>query len=464
MKSGLRALSALMLGMGVAPAFAAGFQLLEQNASGLGNAYAGSAAVAENASTIFYNPAGMTLLEGRQFVVGANAIRPSVKFANAGSTMPTGITNVGGNGGDGGSWNMVPDFYLSIPITDKLVAGLGIGAPFGLKTDYDASWVGRFRATMSEVKTVNLNPSLAYKVNEKVSLGIGANYQKFDAELDSAVNLSGSLMQAMAPGGALAALAGLIPTGAINNIEGTAKMTGGDYAWGYNLGVMFTLSPQTRIGMAYRSSIKYAVTGNVAFSTPTVVAGGFISAPAAAALNAGIAAGTANGPVNLSIKMPDTFTTSVYQRISDKWEMMGDLSWVGWAKIQSLDIYRSSGVLLSSTPENFRNTWRVAFGSTYSYNDQWKIKMGVAYDQTPVRNDSRTPRLPDNDRTWLSFGVQYKPNRQSTIDAGYSYLYVPNASSNNDGGSAASKAASGALVGSYAESVNILGLQYSQSF
>jgi long-chain fatty acid transport protein len=443
-------------------AFASGFQLLEQNASGLGNAYAGSAAVAEDASTIFYNPAGMTLLEGRQFSVGVNAIRPSAKFSNSASIMPTGITTVGGDGGDAGDWNMVPNAYLTVPVTDKIVLGLGIGAPFGLKTEYDAGWIGRFRATKSEIKTLNVNPSIAFKLNDTVSIGVGANYQKFNAELDNAVNLSGALLQAMAPGGLLNPFAGL--AGAVGNIEGTAKMTGSDSAWGYNVGAMFTLSPQTRIGLSYRSVIKYTVTGDVVFTNPTVVATAPITPFAAATFNAAIAASTANGPVNLSIKMPDTFIASAYQRIDDRWEMMGDLSWTGWSKIQSLDVYRASGTLLSRTPENFRDTWRVAFGGTYRYSDLWKIKMGIAYDQTPVRDDARTPRLPDNNRTWLSVGAQYKPGKDSTIDFGYSYLYVPNTSSNNTGGSATSTAASGALVGSYKESVNILGVQYTQKF
>lgn len=441
-------------------ASASGFQLLEQNASGLGNSYAGSAAVAEDASTIFYNPAGMTLLGGRQFVVGVNAIRPSVEFSNSTSTMPVRITTVGGNGGDGGSWAFVPNMYLSVPLTDKVVAGIGVGAPFGLKTEYDANWIGRFRAVKSEIKTINLNPSIAYKASDTVSLGFGVNYQKFDAELTNATAISASLCAAPASPG----IAALCTAGALSNLEGSAKMSGGDYGWGYNFGAIFTLSPQTRIGLSYRSAIKYSVSGDVSFTNPTIVAGGPITAGTAALLNGAVAAGTVNGPVTLSIKMPDTFTMSAYQRINDQWEMLGDISWTGWSKIQSLDIYRTSGTLLTSTPEHFRDTLRVAFGGSYKYSDLWKFKMGIAYDQTPVRDDARTPRLPDNNRTWLSVGAQYRPTKDSAIDIGYSYLYVPNTYSNNTGGSAASTAGSGALVGSYKESVNILGAQYSQKF
>jgi long-chain fatty acid transport protein len=455
-----RALPVLLACAFSGAASASGFQLLEQNASGLGNAFAGSAAVAEDASTIFFNPAGMTLLEGRQFSGGVNAIRPEAKFTNSTTAMPVNITTVGNNGGDGGSWAFVPNMYLSLPLTDKLVAGVGIDAPFGLKTEYDASWIGRFRAVKSEIKTINLNPSIAYKASDMVSIGMGINYQKFDAELTNATAISASLCAAPASPG----IAALCAAGALSNLEGSAKVSGGDYGWGYNFGVIFTLSPQTRVGLSYRSAIKYSVSGDVSFTNPTIVAGGLITTGTAALLNGAVAAGTANGPVTLSIKMPDTFIMSAYQRINDQWEMLGDISWTGWSKIPSLDIYRTSGALLTSTPENFRDTWRVAFGGTYKYSDLWKIKMGIAYDQTPVRDDARTPRLPDNNRTWLSVGAQYKPGKDSTLDVGYSYLYVPNTSSNNTGGSAASTAAAGALVGSYKESVNILGVQYTQKF
>lgn len=149
-------------------AYASGFQLLEQNASGLGNAYAGSAAVAADASTIYFNPAGMAYLpEGKMQVVGAlNIVKPSSEFSDDGSVMPAGIYVRGGEGGDNGGWNFVPSAYFAMPVNDQISIGLGVGAPFGLKTQYDSDWIGRFRAIKSDIKTININPSISYQVND----------------------------------------------------------------------------------------------------------------------------------------------------------------------------------------------------------------------------------------------------------------------------------------------------------
>jgi len=154
----------LMLGLALAGfadlGQAAGFALVEQNASGLGNAYAGQAASAQDASTIFFNPAGMTLLPDAQLVVAGHLIQPSAKFSGTFSA-PVG----GGQGGDAGGLAFVPNLYFALPLTSSVSLGVGINAPFGLKTDYDAGWVGRFQALKSDLKTINVNPSIAWKLN-----------------------------------------------------------------------------------------------------------------------------------------------------------------------------------------------------------------------------------------------------------------------------------------------------------
>src|SRR5512145_2152588 len=178
----LRTVPAMLLLAFAGGASAAAFQLWEQNASGLGNAYAGSAAVADNASTIFFNPAGMTQLPGLHLSAGVAGVGPSYKFQNSGST------GTGGNGGDAGGWAAVPNAYFSAQLAPNWFVGFGISAPFGLATEYDDSnWIGRYQSLKSEVKTVNYNPSLGYRVNDKVSLGLGINYQTIDAELTSAL-------------------------------------------------------------------------------------------------------------------------------------------------------------------------------------------------------------------------------------------------------------------------------------
>lgn len=450
-----RALSVLLVALFSGASWGSGFQILEQNASGIGNAYAGTAVVAEDASTIFFNPAGMSLLpQGKSLAAGVDAIQPSAKFGNGSSVAAFGQP-AGGDGGDAGDLAWVPHGYFAMSLSPRLSVGLGLSAPFGLKTEYEPDWRGRFLGIKSDVKTLNLNPSIAYKVNDQVSVGFGLNYQKLDAELTRAVNYSAALC-------ANPALAALCAVGALNGLAGSVKVSGDDSSWGYNLGALFQVSPTTRVGVAYRSPIKYHVTGDGAFERPTVVAGGLISAGTAAALNGSMALATPSGPVSLDIKLPDTFTLSASQQLSDRWEMLGDLSWTGWAKIQELRIVFDNGVPAPSvTPENWRNTVRVALGANYKLSGQTKVRFGLAYDQSPVENEFRTPRLPDNNRTWLAAGVQYKPTKVSALDIGYTYIFVKDGPINDNGGSTAGN---GLLNGTYKNKVNVLGVQYSQTF
>jgi long-chain fatty acid transport protein len=407
----LRLIPALLLGIGAGQAHAAAFQLIEQNASGLGNAYAGSAAVADNASTIFYNPAGMTYLPGRQFSVGLNAIRPSFEFSNSGSLNPTafgGGAATGGNGGDAGDWAYLPNAYLSWAVSKDLYLGLGLGAPFGLKTEYDPAWAGRYQSIKFDIKTLNLNPSIAYRINDAVSVGFGLNWQRFKAEyIRQATPLS------------------------------QVKLNVDDDSWGWNAGAMFQLSPATRLGVSYRSEVKQNLDGNLS--------------------------GALNVPAQADLKLPGTFVLSAVHSPGERWELLGDLSWTGWSNLQELNIVnKSTGTVADTLTLKWRDTWRVALGANYRYNSAWKLKFGVAYDQSPVSDAQYRPvSLPDNNRLWLSIGAQYKPSKDATLDIGYAYLYLKDPGINNNGGSQLTK---GLVSGSYDSSGNILGVQYSQSF
>src|SRR6266581_9009633 len=386
-RSGIRktALSLAVAGAfagGVSQAHASAFALIEQNASGLGNSYAGAAAAAEDASTIFYNPAGMSLLpQGMQISTGLALIQFSAKFSDSGSAQS------GGNGGDAGGLSAVPNLYFAMDVAKDLKFGVGVSVPFGLKTEYDPTWVGRFQAIKSDISTLNVNPSVAYKLDDKTSFGFGLNYQQIDAELSKAKVIPGPA-------------------------ETVATNKGKDTSWGFNVGAMFQPTPDTRLGVSYRSSIKYNVSGTV-----TVAA-----IPAL------------NGDANLDIKMPDTFSIALNHRLDSKWTLLADAARTGWSKIKDLTIVRDTGVVADSTPEHFKNTWRVAVGAIYRYDDAWSIKMGVAYDQTPVNDTDRTPRLPDQNRLWLSFGGQYKLSKD------------------------------GQLVGTYKGSVDVLGAQFAYRF
>jgi long-chain fatty acid transport protein len=419
-------------------ASASGFALIEQNGSGLGNAYAGGAASAEDASTIFYNPAGMSRLSGKQITVAGSMIKPSAKFSDTGSTPAALQTNNNGNGGDAGSWGLVPNAYFAMEVNPQTRIGLGINVPFGLKTEYDANWIGRFQAMKSKIQTTNLNPSVSYDVNEMISLGVGLNYQHITGDLTSAVNYSAL---AFGAGGAplLTAIGG-------PNKEGVSTVSGSDSAWGYNYGALFKLNPQTRVGMAYRSKIKYNLSGTVSFT----------NVPAALAASPKLV----NGDVTLPITMPDSFSVSGFQQLDEKWDVMADATWTGWGIFQQLKIDRTTGANVQTVQENWKNTWRFAVGATYHYDEQWTSRVGLAYDQTPVSDAYRTARIPDNSRKWLSLGGQYKFSKASALDFGYAHLFVKDAAiSQNQSASGA-----GNLVGTYNNNVNIVSVQYAYSF
>jgi long-chain fatty acid transport protein len=428
-------------------AIASGFQLMEQNASGLGNAYAGAAAAAEDASTVFFNPAGMSLLKGRQAVVVGHLINPSARFSNNGSTAAAGGFGIGPNGGDAGDLVFVPNAYLSWPLDAKWTAGIGFNVPYGLTTDYDTNWVGRFHGLRSDLKTINVNPSIAYKVNDGFSLGFGLNWQRAEAELTKAVNYS-----------FVAAAAGI--GGVAAGSEGTNRISGTDSSWGYNLGVMFNLTPQTRMGLTYRSAIGYTLGGTVTYANRPAALQAALVAPA-------IAAQIGDGPVTADMKLPATFSAALKHSVNSRWDVLADATWTQWSSFQSLVVVRGGGTVLENTPENWRDTWRVGVGLNYHANDRWTYRIGVAYDQSPVPEAYRTPRIPDQDRRWVAFGAQYRVSRSGAVDVGYAHVFVKDPQLNMTGPpslTAAQTLGRGALVGPYENRIDILSVQYRHTF
>ena len=421
--------SALAFGLGTSSVQAGGFQLLEQNGSGSGNAYAGSAAIAENASTIYFNPAGMTLLPGLNVSGGFSLIRPSFKFSDSGSTGAprpiTGLpTSVGSNnGGDAGSWAFVPNAYLSWQMNERWFLGLGISAPFGLATEYDGDWIGRYHSTKFSIETINVNPSVAYKVTDRFSVGAGLNWQHLNADYRRA-----------APH----------PMPSQPDMQAKVKMSGD--AWGWNIGLLYQLTDDTRIGLSYRSRIKQKPDGDLTIRNSGAVIPGQLPAMQTSEAYA-------------SVSLPDTAIFSVVHQLNPRWTLLGDISWTGWSSIPRLDI-NSNGTTADSLELKFRDTWRFALGANYRINDKWTIKTGIAYDQSPVNRDHLRPTsLPDNDRTWLSLGAQYHLSSHTVIDVGYTRLFASKTHIDND-----SDAQKGVVRGSYKSNVNLFGVQFSHRF
>jgi long-chain fatty acid transport protein len=421
---------------------ASGFALNEMSAASVANAHAGGAAAAEDLGTIFYNPAGLTRLPGRQVMVVGSAIRTSIEFENRRSVSAAGTPLAGGNGGNAGSWSLVPALYYAMDIDPRLRFGIGIQAPFGLITEYNDNWVGRYQALKSELTSVNINPTLAYKVNDRLSVGAGISAQYVDVEISRAIDFGSACVGTL--GLAPCAASGFTPQAR----DGRVTVDGDDWGYGFNLGALYSLDAKTRLGVAYRSKISHTLTGDANFTRPAGLPAPLAAAPVFR--NTGARAG---------LDLPESLNLSAYVELDPKWSLMGDIQWMRWSRFEELRVHFDNGAPDSVTPEHWRNTVRVALGANYRYNDRWKLRGGIAYDPTPVRDEFRTPRIPDADRTWLSFGAQYKQSKNGVWDFGYAHLFVKDSSINK-----AEPPLGGTLIGDYQNHVNILSVQYRHMF
>jgi long-chain fatty acid transport protein len=425
------------------PAFGSGFALFEQSASGSGNAYAGAGALAEDASTLYWNPAGMAKLPaGSQFAAGAHYIAPSFKFTDGGSAPAINRTDLGGTGGDGGRSAWVPFGYFAADLSPVAKVGVGINAPFGLRTEYDPNWLGRFQGIRSEIETINVNPSVSWKLSDRTAVGFGVDYQTGKISLLTGVNYKGFV--------AGTPLDPAVPA----NAEGQNQTDVDGDAWGYNLGALWDLDAGTRLGIAYRSSLKYNLSGTTRFS----------NVPASFALSPALAAGTANGNVNLTVKTPDNASVNVASQVGERWTVLGTVMWTGWGTLQTLPLVRDTGATVDTFAFNFKDTWAYVVGANYKASEAWTLRTGLAFDRSPVADaESRSVRLPDSDRTRISVGGGYH-SHAGTLDVSYSYVWFKDAAINNVQNNPAAGQVNGNVVGTYKSSAQVVGVQYSYLF
>jgi long-chain fatty acid transport protein len=465
------AIGSLSLVLTAGQAFGAGFILQENSGSGLGNAYAGGAAASEDADTVWTNPAGMARLKTNQFAAAVNFITPSSKFSDNGGSLPAAQQPLGGNGGDAGGTSVVPNLYLVTPINKQWAFGVGINAPFGLKTEYDNSWLGRYQAIESKIQTINVNPALSYTWGS-FSIGAGANWQQAKLTFTNAINYSGGLGQVAAAG----VLAGKFPPAALapflaatKGIDANVNTQLTDSAWGWNIGAEWNIGgadSRSRIGAQYRSAITYNADGTPNISippSPTLPPPlDSIYAGTSAVVNAGLAANSV--PVHTNVKVPPTANLSFFHTmLNDKWDFMGDVQWTGWSTIQDLTLTRDSGTTASVLPLKFKDAWRVSVGANYRYTDQWMFRSGLAWDQTPVQNQYRTPRLPDTDRIWVAGGLRYRPMPALALDLGVAYLFMQDGSIYQSG-NPPDVPTNGLIDGNYKNNVWIVSGQITYSF
>jgi long-chain fatty acid transport protein len=411
--------------------FASGFALIENSASGQGNAFAGAAAIAEDASTVWFNPAGMMKLEGNQIVTVGHFIKPDASFSNNGSTTAAGAALTGGND-DGGKNALVANGYWVTDINHQMKFGLGVTTPFGLATEYDDTWVGRYHGIETDLRTININPNIAYRVNDQLSVAAGINMLFADVILTNAIDF-GTLL------------------GLPQSDDGFADLEADNFSspdFGINFGLLYELNDNTQIGVAYRSEIKIKVDGDAVFS------GGSAAKTISAATGQFVATGLVG-----EITLPQSLSLSVAHDINE-FKLLADITWTGWSSFDELRIKFDNALQADGlTTEDWDDVFRYSIGVDWQYSQKITLRSGIAYDETPVPSaERRTPRVPGNSRTWLSFGGTYVIDDEFTIDIGYSHLFISDTKINNTFESSQAALAA-TLKGTYKASVDILSAQ-----
>jgi long-chain fatty acid transport protein len=360
----------------IQPASAAGFQLHERSASGLGRAFSGEAAIGDDASVLASNPAAMILLRDEwSFAVGMSGIFPEVEVSGTyapPAPAPPG-TLIPANGGNVAEDAYIPYLYLARRLNDHLVLGFGSYTTFGLKTNYPVAFPARAIADFSELVSYNLNPSLAWEINDTWSLGVGFDALRADGKLTSS-------------------LASTLPL---------LDLAGDDWGYGFNAGLLFKPAEHTRLGLHYRSSIELELEGRAVSVLPAF-----------------------NGPATLAVELPDSVEFSAVHDIG-AWSVHGDAMWTNWSKFQELaPVVIGAPAQPPATPENWKDSWRFALGTTWRATETWTFRAGAAYDRSPIPESNLTLRIPDADRFWLTAGFSWEFTPCWTLDAGYAHIFA----------------------------------------
>lgn len=371
-------------------AFAAGFALNEQSISGMGTGFAGRSSSAEDASTVYGNPAGMVRLDGQQITGGLAVIDATSNISQASGSSS------GSNKGNMVPLTGVPFAFYTQKLNEQWAAGFGLYAPFGMVADYEKGFQGKAFGSKSEVKVITLQPTVSYAFNDKLSIGFGPTINRVSGTLESDINIPN-------------------PSLASNNI----KIKGDDTALGFNAGVLLQATDSTRVGLTYHSQVKYKLEGQTQVTKGANVPDAVLS--------------SGRYDASLKIDTPESWDFSVTQEVNADWKLYAGATWTRWSRLKDITVKNegvtySNGVyaqaLLSTIKEeqNWHDTWAYAVGTSYRLNKQWVLRTGLTVDQSPTNNTDRSPRIPTGDRTIFSLGAGYDVAPNMTVDVAYAYL------------------------------------------
>jgi long-chain fatty acid transport protein len=450
----LTALTLVVAGAFAPQAQASGFQLREQSPSAQGTGFAGVSAGGSDISVMFFNPAAMTQFSGWQFSGGGSLVAPSAEFSNGKATRVTTDPISGPTShGNAAVSAVLPNLNIMYSVSNDLKLGLGVNVPFGLTTEYDSNWMGRYHGLKSELKTIDITPTIAYRINPQWSVGAAFVARKADATLTNAVDFG---LISLGVHAANPAFPLLVP----GAYDGTAKLTGDTWGYGFKLGAIFQPSDALRVGMAYHGAMKMTLKGNVTFTYPA------LPAPVVAGFQQ---AGFHDGGGEADLKLPATYSIGFNYDLSQTVAIQGEVARSTWSKFDELRVKFTSNVppqpVDSNTVENWKDTTFIALGATCKVA-AWTYRVGLSHDTGGVDDANRTPRIPDADRTWVSLGAGYAFSKAMSVDVAYSHLFIKDSTVGltTTASTADPNFTRGNLSGSYKMNINIIGVNLRYSF
>ncbi|MTD28757.1 long-chain fatty acid transporter FadL [Erwinia sorbitola] len=379
-------------------ALSAGFQLNEFSSIGLGRAYSGEGAMGDTAASASRNPATMALMDRPMFSIGAVFIDPDV--------------NIQGQSGAGNSLNAdniaptqwVPNIHYVQPLNDQWWIGASATSNYGLATEFNDGYAGGPFGGKTDLMTMNLNLSTAYRINQNFSVGVGFDAVYARAKIERNIGELGGFLPA----------AGLPAAPADTQI---AHLKGDEWGYGWNAGVLYEVDENNRFGLSYRSEVKIDFDGDYSSDIPVAynpIGGQF-----------GLPSGTGGNTVSgaLTLNLPEMWEISGYHKVAPQWAVHYSMAYTSWSQFQELKATGSNGQELFYKDESFHDAYRIALGTSYFYDENWTFRTGIAFDDSPVPSDKRSISIPDQDRLWLSAGTSYAFNKDASVDVGISYMH-----------------------------------------
>jgi long-chain fatty acid transport protein len=427
-------------------AFAEGYKLFEQSVSAAGNAYAGRGAQVTDASLVYSNPAALTELKGSQFSGGLNLIHATTRYKDATAQSANGMPVTGRDSGKLTLSELVPFAFYSDHLSEDISWGVGVYAPFGLSSNYQDDWVGRYFADETAIKVVAMQPTVAYKLNEAWSVGAGVSVNYAEGTLSKYKDHSGLCEL----GTNINALYGANVYNAAY-CDSHYEVNGDDVAAGYNLGIHGDLG-STKLALVYHSEVKYTLKGdseitntpitgaNVAGNPNFIVVGPNL--PAVSLATGKLASNSyLSEQSKLDLTTPANLAFSVDQQLTDVISVQASVNWTGWSSFESIDIVSDDttpSISLSTQlpqnlnkpgyigyiPEHWQDTWSFSVGTTVQYNDELKLKTGLAYDENPISGRHKTARVPTADRIWWTWGANWALTAKQSVDFAYGYMWM----------------------------------------